>query len=281
MLRQIRDAITIWLDQWVLSNNHIRCPRCLSEHLWRDGHEKRINRCAVQRFFCSSCNRSCCVNTFAPWYWHKYDPATIVGFLWTKSKFGYGLLECAAQTCVARRFPTWKTLWSWLQKFGDVIIVGAAHVKKKVSRYRAWQTDEMYLRDRPIIGTVDPQTNTILFTPAWRADKESVNRHQRTVLGHWHKVPRAWWTDEHKSYPPSFDDLPQEIPHGTVCHSKEYKSSKGICTNGIENQWKQYRRWLFRINGIKNQGYVDFYTLLYEAQHNVLCTPFDMLSLLA
>lgn len=270
----------MWLDNWVLRTFTLRCPVCLSLNIWKDGHEKRLSRCPIQRFYCIHCNKSFCVNTIAPWYWHKYDPATIIGFLWVKSKFGYGLVECAKHSCLAKHFPTWKTLWSWLQKFGDILVHNAARVKKNVSRYRAWQSDEMYLRNRPIIGTVDPQTGTILLTPSWYADKKTVNRHQRTVLSHWKKVPRGWWTDEHKAYPPSFENLPQQIPHGTVCHAKEYMSSKRVCTNGIENQWRQFRRWLFRMNGIKHQGYVDFYTLLYEAQRNVLHSPLDMLALM-
>ena len=281
LLRQIRDSLTAWLDNWVLRTFRVRCPRCLYTKLWRDGHERRKNRCPIQKFKCTSCGKKCCVNTFAPWYWHKYDAATILGFLWVKNKFGYGLIECAKHVCLTSRLPTWKTLWSWLQKFGVTIVHNAARVKKKVSRYRAWQSDEMYIRNRPIIGTVDPHTNTILFTPAWYANKETINQHQRTVLSHWRTTPRGWWTDEHKAYPPSFENLPQQIPHGTVCHAKQYRSSRGVCTNAIENQWRQYRRWLFRINGINNQAYVAFYTSLYEMQRNVLNAPLDMLQLLA
>lgn len=280
LLRQIRDALTVWLDNWILNNIKIRCPSCLSKALWHNGHEKRKNRCPVQKFKCALCGKSCCVNTFAPWYWHKYDPATILGFVWIKSKFGYALVECAKHVCLATKIPVWKTLWNWLQKFGDKIITKVAQVKKKVSRYRAWQSDEMYLRNKPIIGTVDPHTDTILFTPSWYANKENVNRHMRTVISHWNKIPRGWWTDEHKAYPPSFEDLPAYVPHGTVCHEKEYKSCKNVCTNAIENEWRQFRRWLFRINGIKHQAYVDFYTKLYETQHNVISSPLDILMLL-
>lgn len=235
----------------------------------------------MQRFFCPECKKSFCVNTFAPWYCCKFDPATIIGFLWIKTAFGYGLLECAKHSCLASRFPTWKTLWSWLQKFGEKIIIATAKVKKNISRYRSWQTDEMYIRDRPIIGTVDPHTNTIHFTPSWFANEEAMTKHMRTVLGHWKKIPRGWWTDEHKAYPPAFRNLPEKIPHGTVCHSKEYESSRGVCTNAIENQWRQYRRWLFRMNGIKHQGYVDFYTKLYEAQRNAIKSPLGILQLMA
>lgn len=156
----------------------------------------------------------------------------------------------------------------------------AARVKKKVSRYRAWQTDEMFILNRPVIGTVDPHTNTLLLTPAWRVNEESTTKHLRTVLNHWHTNPRGWWTDEWSSYPPAFDNLQANIPHGTVCHAEQYKSSKGVCTNGIENEWRQFRRWLFRINGLKHQAYVDFYPKLYEAQHNLIETPLDMLMLL-
>ena len=280
LLRQIRDAITVWLDAWVLTNFKLKCPTCLNKHVWKDGHEKRKNRCAVQRFYCRQCSTSFCVNTLAPWYWHKYDPATVVCFLWIKTKFGYPLIECAKLCCFALRLPTWKTLWSWLTKFGNRFVQKAARVRKKVSRYRAWQTDEMFILNRPVIGTVDPQTSTLLFTPAWRVNEESTSKHLRTVLNHWHTSPRGWWTDEWSSYTPAFNNLPVKVPHGTVCHADEYMSCKGVCTNGIENEWRQFRRWLFRINGIKHQAYVDFYPKLYEAQHNLVRTPLDMLLLL-
>lgn len=280
LLRQVRDAITCWLDRWVLQNRRTRCPRCLSPKLWRDGHDKRLMRCPVQRFVCAACGKSCCINTFAPWYWHKYDPSTILGFLWCKTKLGYGLIEAARHASLSVRFPTWKTLWSWLQKFGTTIVEKAGLIQKRVRRYRAWQTDEAYVRNMPIFGTVDPQTNTILFTPRWRADEKNMEQHLRTVLHHWKKRPRGWWTDEHKSHAPAFDKLPVAVPHGMVCHAEEYRSSKGVCTNAIENQWRQYRRWLFRINGIKHQAYVPFYTKLYEAQRNSINNPLVLLSLL-
>lgn len=189
-------------------------------------------------------------------------------------------MECAKLACLALRLPTWKTLWSWLEKFGEKLVQKAARVRKKVSCYRAWQNDEAYILNKPIIGTVDPQTGTLLLTPAWYANEESMAKHLRTVLTHWRMKPRGWWTDEWKAYPAAFKDLPVSIPHGTVCHAEEYRSCKGVCTNGIENEWRQFRRWLFRINGLKHQAYVDFYTKLYEAQHNIINTPLDMLALL-
>lgn len=277
LLRQIRDALTVWLDQWVLSNFKIRCPRCLKTRIWNDGHEKRKSRCAVQKFECPNCGKKFCINTFAPWYWHKYDPATIVGFLWVKNKFGYGLIECAKHACLAIHIPTWKTLWSWFQKFESKLIQKAARRKKKVSRYKAWKSDEMFILNRPVIGTLDPQTSTLLLTPSWYRDKKSCEKHIKSVVSHWGVKPRGWWTDEAKGYK-AFEEL--GLPHKAVNHSEEYVTCEGVNTQAIENEWRQFRRWLFRINGIKHQAYVDFYPKVYETQHNVIKSPMDMLVLL-
>jgi hypothetical protein len=278
-IRQLRDAIVLWLDDWTLRQKGLKCPVCLSKWIWKDGHEKRKNRCPVQRYCCVECGKDFCINTLAPWYWHKYSSASIILFLWYMF-CGDSILNTRNLCSFAKKIPTWKTLWNWLQKFGGAIIYNSSRIKQKVSRYRAWQNDEMYLKDKPVIGTVDPQTNTIFLTPSWRADTKSLFSHLRRIVAKWKKKPRGWWTDEWQAYEKAFDML-NDVPHGTIKHRNwKFKNAKGITTNAIENIWRQFRRWLFRKNGLKHQAYVDFYVDLFEAKYNVIKNPVIMIDML-
>ena len=197
-IRQLRDEITLKLDEWLLRRKGLKCPVCLSKHIWKDGHEKRKNRCPVQRYYCTACGRSFCINTLAPWYWHKYSSASIILFLWNLLG-GDSILNLRKLCSFSAKIPTWKTLWNWLQKFGDILMQSYSRVNPKISRYRAWQNDEMYLRDKPIIGTIDPQTNNVFLTPSWYADAKHIFSHIRRVITKWKKTPRGWWTDEWKA----------------------------------------------------------------------------------
>lgn len=279
-IRQLRDIIVLWLDEEILRRKGLKCPVCLSRQIWKDGHEKRKNRCPVQRYYCVKCGRSFCINTLAPWYWHKYSSASIILFLWY-ILCGDSILNIRKLCSFSHKIPTWKTLWNWLQKFGNSIIYSYSRIKQKVSRYRAWQNDEMYLKDKPIIGTVDPQTNKVFLTPSWNANIKSMYSHLRRVVTGWSKKPRGWWTDEWQAYPKAFDMLDDELPHGTIKHREwKFKNSKGITTNAIENIWRQFRRWLFRKNGLKHQAYVDFYVDLFEAKYNTINNPRIMIDML-
>ena len=170
-------------------------------------------------------------------------------------------------------------MWNWLQKFGEKILYRYGFIKHKVSRYRAWQTDEMYLRNKPIVGTIDPQTGTIFLTPEWHANQEKLFSHTRKVIHQWKMQPRGWWTDEWKAYFPVFKKL--EIPHHTIKHRDyKFKNSRGTTTNAIENNWRQFRSWMWKRNGIKHQAYVDFYAKIYEAKHNTIKNPQILINLL-
>ena len=277
-IRQIRDAITLKLDEKVLKSKTLKCPVCLSKRIWKDGHEKRKSRCPIQRYACCSCRRDFCINTLAPWYWHKYSPAAIILFLWMLLS-GESILSSRGRCSFSKKAPTWKTLWSWLLKFGSFLIGKCSRLPQKVSRYRAWQNDEMYLRGKPILGTVDPQTKAIFLTPSWHADTKSLYSHMRRAITKWNKKPRGWWTDEWLAYRGAFDML--DVPHGTIRHRDwKFKNSKGITTNAIENVWRQLRRWLFMKNGLKHQAYVDFYVKLFEVVYNVIDSPARMIDLL-
>lgn len=279
-VRQIRDVIVLWIDEQILRRKELRCPVCLSKHIWKDGHGKRKNRCPIQRFYCVGCGRSFCTNTLAPWYWCKYSSASIVLFLWYILS-GDSILHTREICSFSPKIPTWKTLWSWLLKFGTYIINRYKSITPKVSRYRAWQNDEMYLRNRPIIGTVDPQTNTIFLTTSWRADYKNILSHMSRVVTKWKKKPRGWWTDEWKAYPKAFVLLDEKLPHSTVKHKNwQFKNPQGITTNAIENIWRQYRKWLHRKNGLKHQAYVSFYTDLFETKYNSAKNPMLLVDLL-
>lgn len=279
-IKQIRDAIVLWLDEEVLRRKGLKCPVCLSKRIWKGGHEKRKNRCPVQRYYCVECGRSFCINTLAPWYWHKYSSASIMLFLWYIFG-GDSILNIRKLCSFSTKIPTWKTLWSWLQKFGDAVVCNCSRIKQKVSRYKAWQTNEMYLRGKPVVGTVDPQTNNIFLTAKWHADNLSLFSHLRRVVSKWKKKPRGWWTDEWQAYPKAFDMLDEELPHRTIKHREwKFKNSKGITTNAIENIWRQFRRWLFRKNGLKHQAYVDFYVDLFEAKYNFIHSPLTIINML-
>lgn len=139
----------------------------------------------------------------------------------------------------------------------------------------------MYLRGKPIIGTVDPQTNTVFLTPSWFADSKNLFSHLRRVVTKWKKKPRGWWTDEWKGYPNAFSRLDEDLPHNTVKHKDwQFKNPQGITTNAIENIWRQYRRWLHRKNGLKHLAYVNFYTDLFEAHYNTINNPRILIELL-
>lgn len=279
-IRQIRDAITLKLDDCVLKARGLRCPVCLSRRIWKDGHERRKSRCPVQRYFCTGCSRSFCINTLAPWYWHKYSPASIILFLWCLLS-GESILNSSKLCSFSQKVPTWKTLWSWLLKFGCILIQRSSRIKQKVSRYRAWQSDEVYLRGKPVIGTIDPQTSRIFLDASWRADTKSIFCHLRRVVSKWKKMPRGWWTDEWQAYPKAFRILDENLPHGRIKHRDwKFKNSKGVTTNAIENVWRQLRRWLHRKNGLKHQAYVDFYVDLFEAKYNVIDNPMAMVEML-
>lgn len=276
-IRQLRDAITLKLDEKVLKNG-MKCPVCLSRQVWKDGHEKRKSRCPVQRYYCFACGRSFCINTLAPWYWHKYAPASIILFLWLLLS-GESILSTRGKCSFSEKLPCWKTLWGWLLKFGSILILKCSKLPQKCSRYRAWQNDEMYVREKPIIGTVDPQTQTVFLTPSWHADAQALYSHMSRVLSKWKKKPRGWWTDEWRAYFPVLERL--QIPHSTVKHrSYQFKNAEGITTNAIENVWRQLRRWLHRKNGLKHRGYVDFWVKLFEAVYNVIDSPLKMVELL-
>ena len=60
----------------------------------------------------------------------------------------------------------------------------------------------------------------------------------------------------------------------------EDKYKNPITTNAIENIWRQFRRWLFRKNGLKHQAYVDFYVDLFEARYNIIKNPLIMIEML-
>lgn len=279
-IRQIRDAIVLWLDERILRQRGLKCPVCISKWIWKDGHEKRKNRCPVQRYYCIECGRSFCINTLAPWYWHKYSSASIILFLCYLLS-GDSILNARKLCSFSNKTPAWKTLWSWLLKFGDLLIRKSSRVRPEVSRYRAWQTDEMFLCDKPIIGTVDPQTNKIFITPSWHADAKNLYSHLQRVVSKWKKKPRGWWTDEWQAYPKAFNMLDEDLPHGKIKHRDwKFKNSKGITTNAIENVWRQFRRWLFRKNGIKHPAYADFYAGLFEARNNVIHTPLILIEML-
>lgn len=157
----------------------------------------------------------------------------------------------------------------------------SSRIKQKVSRYRAWQTDEAYIRDKPIVGTVDPQTNKIFLTPGWHANTKSLFSHLSRVVSRWKKKPRGWWTDEWQAYPNAFNMLDENLPHGKIKHRDwKFKNSKGITTNAIENVWRQMRRWLHRKNGLKHQAYVDFYVELFEVKYNEIHNPKIMVDML-
>ncbi|MEK6983447.1 MAG: DDE-type integrase/transposase/recombinase [Nanoarchaeota archaeon] len=105
--------------------------------------------------------------------------------------------------------------------------------------------------------------------------------HLRRVVSKWKKKPRGWWTDEWQAYLKAFDMLDEDLPHGKIKHRDwKFKNSKGITTNAVENIWRQFRRWLHRKNGIKNQAYVDFYVDLFEAKYNVINNPRIMMDML-
>lgn len=279
-IKQLRDILTLWLDECVLRQKGLRCPVCLNKKVWKDGHEKRKNRCPVQRYTCFFCGKDFCINTLAPWYWHKYCAASIILFLW--SFFGGDSILNIRKFCsFSKKVPKWETLWSWLQKFSDFIINNYSRIKHEVSRYRAWQNDEMYIKNKPIIGTIDPQTNKIFLTPTWHADTKNLYSHLKRVITKWDKKPRGWWTDEWKAYPEAFLMLDEDLPHKTIKHREwKFKNSKGVTTNAIENCWRQLRRWLHKKNGVKHQGYVDFYVKLFEVKYNIIKNPLIMINML-
>lgn len=279
-IKQLRDAIVLKLDGKILRQRGLKCPICLSKWIWKDGHEKRKNRCPVQRYTCVNCGRDFCINTLAPWYWHKYSAASIILFLWY-FLCGDSILNIRKVCSFSKKVPAWKTLWDWLQKFASIIIHNSSRIKQEVSRYRAWQSDEMYIVDKLVIGTVDPQTNKIFLTPSWHADTKALFSHIRRTVSKWKKKPRGWWTDEWQAYPNAFDMLDNGLPHNTIKHREwKFKNSKGITTNAIENIWRQFRRWLFRKNGLKHPAYLDLYVDLFEVKYNLINNPLTMIEML-
>lgn len=279
-IRQLRDVLVIWLDGFVLRRFGLQCPVCLSKHIWKDGHEKRKCRCPVQRYICCECSRRFCINTLAPWYWHKYPSASIIYFLWEILR-GESTLSLRKRISFLKRLPSWNTLWRWQKKFGTLLLVSYAKHMPIVSRYRAWQTDEVYLLKKPVIGTIDPQTNQIFLTPEDNTKKETMYRHMRRVVTRWKKKPRGWWTDEHASYPPALSLLPEYVPHGTVKHKTwQFKNCRNQTTNAIENTWRQLRRWLNRKNGLNKLKYRELHIGLFQAAYTNVKTPLQMIELL-
>lgn len=277
-IKQIKDALVLWLDDYILRQKELKCPVCLGMAIWKDGHERRKCRLPVQRYFCPGCGRSFCINTLAPWYWHKYSPASIVLFLWLMLS-GESILKARSLCSFSRKMPTWKTLWQWLLKFGSIVVGKCAGLQPKVSRYRAWQNDEAYLRDMPVIGTVDPWSKRIFLSVKWNANAKSLYSHMRRVITKWKKKPRGWWTDEWKAYHKALKSL--AIPHNTIKHRDwQFKNSKGVTTNAIENVWRQMRRYLQRRNGLKHQAYVPFHVGLFEAKYNSVRDSRQMIEML-
>ena len=139
----LRDLFSVILDDLVLSQNKLHCPVCLSRRVWKDGYGRRKNRCPVQRFQCAGCGKEFCTNTFAPWYWCKYHPVSIILFLWEFHR-GESIRSLRGRVSLSEnRVPSWITLWRWLLKFGSLLLKSyAKQVWPKVSRHRTWQTDE-------------------------------------------------------------------------------------------------------------------------------------------
>ena len=74
----------------------------------------------------------------------------------------------------------------------------------------------MYIMDKPILGTVDPQTKKILLTVENNEKKETMTNHLLRVITRWDEIPRSAWTDGHASYPPAIKKLHGRVPHGKV-----------------------------------------------------------------
>ena len=270
-IKRARDAICVRLDQEVLRKSKLCCPVCLSEDFCKDGHGARKNRPPVQRFLCKNCGKKFCTSTFAPWYWHKYTPGSIVAALWKMHK-GQSILSIRKEVSFSSdKTPAWLTLWRWMLKFGKWLIKAYNNQKPKVSRYRAWQTDEMFpfkKLEKIIMGTTDPQNKQAFLTVEDDRTKETMSRHLLRNASRW-GAPRALWTDGHPSYPGAVANLQCDVPHGTVNHSKwEFKNKLGQNTNAIENVWRQLRRWWNQKNGLKKPEHLELHLGMFQTFYN-------------
>ena len=180
-----------------------------------------------------------------------------------------------------KRSPSWSTIWNWLLTIGTMFLRSYSKQFPKVSRHRAWQTDETFILDEAIIGTVDPQTNQIFLTCSNNTKKETILNHLLRLMTRWNKIPRALWTDGHASYPPALDLISHHIPHGTVNHSQwEFKNKLNQTTNAIENVWRQLKHWLYKRNGLKKPEYLHLHVQLFQASYTQVKTPLQMAKIL-
>ena len=154
-----------------------------------------VVRIAVKRFS---------TNTFAPWYCCRISPLYILLFLWGVQQ-GESVRSLRQKVSVSGHTVSWTTLWNRLLKFDGLLLEGCLDVWLKVSRYRVWQTDEMYVLDMPVIGIVDPQTKQVFLTLGKDQKKETMANHFLRVVTRWRKTPQAWCTDGHASCPASHE----------------------------------------------------------------------------
>ena len=64
-----------------------------------------------------------------------------------------------------------------------------------------------------------------------------------------HGRPKKCWTDGHEFYEDVVPGL--DMAHERVIHEKEFVTSDGVTTNGIEGWWSEFKRWLREIKSFK------------------------------
>lgn len=285
-----------FIDDLILSYRKViqnsitfHCPRCLSNHFWKNGHEKRIFGPVVQKFICPNCGKSFCENTFSPFYYYKYPIYLILASLKLKgdgkqiSKIRSMLLLIYLLKGIKTYFmPCYHTITRWIKRFGQKVIDGCNKFQLRAGKRMHWEIDEEYdsriLKSKSgkyvrkgkkkvcTIGIIDPYTKLVYIESIRNQFSKKAESIFRRCMTRWNVKPRSVWRDGYDAYDRIFSKL--GIPYGTVIHMKEYKSKKGYHTNNIEREWSNKRTWIKACRGYKKYNGHSFYNKFFEVQEN-------------
>ena len=104
-----------------------------------------------------------------------------------------------------------------------------------------------------ILGMLDTETNESVILYVEKRDRPTLHAE---ILRHI-KPMTTIWTDCWKAYD-GLDNL--GYIHETVNHSKNFKSSTGVCTNGIEGHWRTLKMFIRSLHAMSSKfifEYVD------------------------